>query len=282
MEKYLSEDIEKAIAKMFYSYLKEEKIADYDFVRICIILISKYKKLEGYIERLDFSDIKSPASYNFKTKKITVNYEFINMLYNKYKDIFLVNAAILNYVIHETVHAYQHKNVLYKDDLDSKLMKASFDFNASHLSEDDKKEKYIDDYLYTVYFKGYRRLYDEYYYTFPSERQAYFYSIMEKNEILKNIPCEDSSRIIMQDLKYLFLKLNDDYDLIKKKSAFDSPIAKFIDLHDQISYFEPIKDKCFNNANRQNISLIKRFVYGYPINARENIKIMDAFTKKTR
>lgn len=283
MKKFLSDDIEKEIAKMLYCYNKDEKLIDYDFIYKCIMIIIEYKGIESFVKNLEFSNINAPASYSFKKKKITINDEFMNSLFKKYKnDLLFVNASILNYIIHEIVHAEQHKNVIYKDDLDAKLMRASFDFNSSHLSVEDKRHMYIDDYLHVAYAKHYRSLYDEYYYTFPSERLAYFHSIMEKNEILRYIKNQETEKIIQYDMKYLFLKLNDDFRLSKSKNKLISPLGKFIEIHDLISYFKPIKEDCFSKEVYKSLSLLERFIYGYPISIKENLKIMNSFTKKLR
>lgn len=279
MEKFLSSDVEEAIAKIFYDYTKGGKLIDYDFAYKCIMLIREYQSLENYVEKLEFSSITSHASYSFQNKKITINDEFIKKLIKKHNSIILVNSYILNYVLHETVHAWQHKNSLFKDDLDAKLMKASFDFNLSHLSENDKRKKYVDDYLYMVYAIQYRKMYYEHYSKLPSERNARFHSILEKNEILKYIINPKKEEIISNDMKWLFLKLNEDFEIVKGKDYLISPLSKFIDAHDKISYFEPIKDECFSKQAYEKLSLLERFVYGYPISTYESVKVMDAFTK---
>lgn len=280
MEKFLSSDVEEAIAKLLYKYDKDEKIIDYDFIHKCIMLIAEYKNTENYIEKLEFSSIMSPANYSFKKKKIIINDEFIKELSKEYDNIFLVNSCVLYYVLHETVHAWQHKNVLFKDDLDAKLMKASFDFGSSHLSDFERNKLYVDDYLYMVYATRYRKMYLEHHSKLPSERSARLHSILEKNEILKYISNSKKEEIALNDLKWLFLKLNEDFEVVKGKKYLISPLSKFIDVHDKISYFKPIKDECFNKEVYEKLSLLERFVYGYPISTYESIKVMNAFTKK--
>lgn len=280
MEKFLSSDVEEAIAKILYEYTKEGKLADYDFAYRCIILIREYQSLENYVEKLEFSSHIVPASYNFKEKKIIINDEFIKKTSRKYKkDLLMSNSEILNNIIHELVHAKQHKDVSYNNDIEAKLMRASFNFNLTHLSDFDSNKLFENEHLYESYVLYHRNMYYKHYNKFPSERSARLHSILEKNEVLKYINNPKKEEIALNDLKWLFLKLNKDFEIVKGENYLISPLSKFIDAHDKISYFKPIKDECFSKEVYEKLSLLERFVYGYPISTYENIKIMDAFTK---
>ena len=271
MEKFLSSDVEEAIAKMLYDYTKGGKLVDYDFVYRCIMLIREYQNLEDYVKKLEFSGHIALASYNFMKKEIIFNEDLIKKLSKKCKsDLLMNNASILNHIIHELVHAKQHKDVLFNNDLEAKLMKASFELNLTQISEFDRNK------LYALH---HRKMYYKHYDKFPLERSARVYSILEKIEILKYINDPKKEKIILNDLKLLFLKLNKDFEIVKGENYLISPLSKFIDAHDKISYLKPIKNECFSKEVYEKLSLLERFVYGYPISTYESIKVMDAFTK---
>ncbi len=123
--------------KLLYDYSLNNKILDSEAIYKIIDFLIKKKELGQYILDVDIKLNKSKiiASYSDFNKKIIIYKNTINILVNsinsefKLNDIFeknmYKNLSVLQVIMHEVEHAYQHKTMYTNNNIESFLIRLS-------------------------------------------------------------------------------------------------------------------------------------------------------------
>lgn len=85
------------ILKLLYDYFIRGKLVDTNFIDTLIEIVVNQCELDGYVQNIEFKKILmkinngvSCASYNFMNKKISIDYEGINLLVNDRSQFMIV------------------------------------------------------------------------------------------------------------------------------------------------------------------------------------------------
>lgn len=262
--KLLNEDTEKRLSNILLSATSENKLLDIKDIINCIRIINEYDNVTDYLTVLKESKTKkSLAGYSYHNKSMYIDIDYVK---SQDMDILKKNSMLLNALLHEISHVYQHKYVDNNDDIRSKLLNASFDITRTE-SREVILNKYKSIELYNIYKKAcYKIVYSAIYSTIPSERLAIYDSNKEVNNILKIAFNNNANNIIAENNIETFKALSMN---IINDIKINSPLKVFLSIHDNMPFFEPVN----KYIDSDSLDLEEKFVYGFSLSKNEFKKV---------